>query len=440
MFFGRKNQDLGNSPQRSQALTSEIQKKLDKLQAIEKSQAIIEFDKNGTIITANDNFLQAMGYRLDEIQGKHHRIFCRPEYAKSKEYSDFWKHLASGQFMAGQYCRLSKTGDEVWIEASYNPLLDANGNVYGVVKSAADITAFVTQANDQRGIIDAVNKSMAVIEFDLEGHVLKANQNFLDTFGYSFEQIKGKHHRMFCSREIASSNEYSQMWRQLNRGEFVEGTFERLHSSGQPLWLGGNYNPVYDDEGNLSKVVKIANDITLRVTSQNEATEAVYSTSIETEQVSKQANMVLTDMVDILNRVSDDVKGVATNVSDLNEQSDKINSIVSTISAIADQTNLLALNAAIEAARAGEQGRGFAVVADEVRNLAARTSNSTSEINDVVSANGELTRRVSSSIESTQDRAGQAVELIQQVVRVIDEINQGVQNVVQAVENRSSGE
>lgn len=437
MFF-KKHKEIENTQSKANnSVSMDVQHRLDKLEALEKVAAVIEFDPDGNILSANSNFLKTMGYRLDEIQGKHHSIFCGPEITNSREYKDFWETLKSGQSMGGQFQRVRKDGKKIWLEASYNPLIDKLGNVYGVVKTASDITDFVTESNDQRGIVEAVDKSMAIIEFDLSGNVLKANRNFLDSFGYTIDQIKGKHHRMFCSKELAESPEYRQMWQQLNRGEFVAGVFERVHSSGSPMWLGGNYNPVYDNDGKLLKVVKIANDITQRVNSENEATEAVYSTSIETEQVSKQANAVLNDMLENMNSVAEEVKAVATNVSDLNNQSEKINSIVSTISAIADQTNLLALNAAIEAARAGEQGRGFAVVADEVRNLAARTSNSTAEINEVVNANGELTRRVSSSISSTQDKAGQAVELIQQVVRVIEEINQGVQNVVKAVEQRS---
>ncbi|MEO1524066.1 MAG: methyl-accepting chemotaxis protein [Planctomycetota bacterium] len=217
---------------------------------------------DGTILTANDNFIAAVGYSLEEIQGKHHRIFVDPEHANSAEYKQFWTDLAKGEFKSGEFHRIAKDGTEIWIQASYNPILDPNGKPYKVVKFASDITEAKRRSADQQGQLDAIGKSQAVIEFDLDGIIRHANQNFLDAVGYSLEEIQGKHHRLFVSDEYGSSDAYRQFWADLAKGEFKSGEFQRVAKDGSLIWIQASYNPIFDPSGRPYKVVKFASDIT----------------------------------------------------------------------------------------------------------------------------------------------------------------------------------
>ncbi|NMP32435.1 PAS domain-containing protein [Thalassotalea sp. M1531] len=234
------------------------------IDAISKSQAVIEFNMDGTIINANSNFLSAMGYSLEEIKGKHHCMFAEPDYAKSAEYKHFWQQLNLGEFDSGEYKRLAKGGREIWIQASYNPILDPNGQPYKVVKFATDVTGQKLQNADFSGQIDAIGKSQAVIEFNMDGTIIQANENFLSTMGYSLNEIKGKHHSMFAEPEVASSAEYKVFWQKLNQGEFDSGEYKRLGKFGKEVWIQASYNPIFDLNGKPYKVVKYATDITQR--------------------------------------------------------------------------------------------------------------------------------------------------------------------------------
>ena len=231
-------------------------------EAVSRSMAVIEFDIDGTIRWANENFCGAIGYQLDEIQGQHHRMFVDGAYAQSADYKQFWKRLASGAFFAGEFQRFGKGGKEVWIQASYNPILDDDGEVSGVVKFAADITAEKLKAADHEGQLAAIGKSQAVIEFDLDGTIRWANENFCATVGYSLDEIQGQHHRMFVSPQQASSSEYADFWRRLGQGEYEAGEFQRFGKGGKEIWIQASYNPIYDMNGKPFKVVKYASDIT----------------------------------------------------------------------------------------------------------------------------------------------------------------------------------
>ncbi len=236
-----------------------------KVQAIDRSQAVIEFDLDGTVLTANENFLGIFGYDLEEIVGKHHRIFCEPVYAASSAYAEFWQKLARGEYHAAEYKRLGKGGDEIWLQASYNPIFDMEGRPFKVVKFATDVTASKLQNAEFEGKVQAINRVQAVIEFDLKGTVLAANENFLGIFGYRLEEIVGKHHRIFCESGYAESLAYAEFWQKLGRGEYDAGEFKRVSKDGAEVWLQASYNPIFDADGRPWKVVKFASDITEEV-------------------------------------------------------------------------------------------------------------------------------------------------------------------------------
>jgi methyl-accepting chemotaxis protein len=236
--------------------------------AISRSMAVIEFDLQGNILTANENFLQAMGYSLAEIRGQHHRMFVDTDYAKSAEYSDFWAKLGRGEYDAGQYRRLGKGNREIWIQASYNPILNAFGKPSKVVKFATDITAQAMSNANFEGQIAAIHKAMAVIEFDLQGHILTANQNFLETTGYRLDEIQGQHHRIFMPAADAASPAYRDFWAKLGRGEYDANQYKRVGKNGREIWIQASYNPIRDCGGRPVKVVKFATDITAQKMAQ----------------------------------------------------------------------------------------------------------------------------------------------------------------------------
>ena len=406
------------------------------LAALDRSMALIEFQPDGTILNANSNFLSLMGYTLAEVRGQHHRLFCEPGQSSSREYSEFWRRLASGEFVSERFLRRDKQGREIWLEASYNPVLGASGRVEKVVKIAADISAQVRMEQEQNSLINAINRSMAMIEFNLQGEVLTANDNFLNTMGYRLEDIRGKHHRLFCNREEADSAGYKNFWAQLNRGEYVSGRFQRVGRNGQPIWLRATYNPVFDSNGKLYKVVKFATDVTEQVQHQeaeSRAARIAYDTALQTDATAQQGAQVVQHTVEVMQGIAGELNRAAEGISAVSEQSEMISSIVQTIRGIAEQTNLLALNAAIEAARAGEQGRGFAVVADEVRSLAGRTSQATVEIVEVVRRNHELAQGAVNSMDASKDKAEQGVRLANEAGAVILEIQEGARRVVDAI-------
>jgi len=406
------------------------------LDAIERSMAVIEFDLHGNVLRANDNFLKTMGYRAEQVVGQRHRMFCTPDFARSAEYGQWWSNLRSGQFQSGTFERVAGNGQSVWLEASYNPVRDDAGQVVRVVKYAMDVTPRLQAESEANAKLDAIGRAMAVIEFNLDGTILTANANFLQRMGYSLAQIQGKHHRLFCTPQTAASSQYSDFWRRLNQGEMFSGQFERVDKNGQPVWLEANYNPVYDASGRLCKVVKFASDVTARV--QQHAADAqsaaqAYHLSLHTQDVAEKGAEVIQKTASGMRDISADIDDSSQLIAKLGERSQQITTIVNTIRGIADQTNLLALNAAIEAARAGEQGRGFAVVADEVRQLAARTSGSTTEISSMIAMIQAETRQAIDSMDATRDRAAQGVELANQAGTVILQIREGTSEAVQAV-------
>lgn len=434
MFNRQHKSDLQEIQRFSCALTEANAK----LAAISRSMAMIEFDRTGVILEANENFCKSMGYSVDEIRGKHHRIFCDEAYTHTDEYSKLWRDLARGEALSGTFMRLNKRGEEVWLEASYMPVLDSDNQVRSVIKVASDISARVHHEHENQSLIDAIGRSMAVIEFTPQGQILNANDNFLRTVQYTREEIIGQHHSMFCHRSEVESPAYKSFWASLNRGEYHSHRFERKNKYGKTLFLEASYNPIFDTNGRLYKVVKFASDITDQVTTLRTAADSAHATSVQNDACARKGSQVVQQTVQIIEAISSDLNQAAHSIDAVNKQSDIIGAIVQTIRSIAEQTNMLALNAAIEAARAGEHGRGFAVVADEVRSLAARTSQATVEIVDVVRKNHDLSLSAVTSMQSSLSRTGLGVELANEAGQVILEIQEGSRHVVDAISQFNS--
>ena len=432
------------------------------LTALDKSQAVIQFKPDGTIITANENFLGAMGYSLEEIQGQHHSMFVESEFAKSAEYKKFWEDLRAGQFQSKEYKRLAKGGKEVWIQASYNPIPDRSGKIVKIVKYATDITAQTLQNADYRGQIDAVNKSQAVISFELDGTIIEANENFLGAMGYGLDEIVGQHHSMFVAQEDAQSPEYKDFWAALGRGEYQSAEYKRVAKGGREVWIQASYNPIFDPSGKPFKVVKYATDITAQVLARQESErvgklvdenlekilgsvgeannqsatassasaqtlQTVQSVAAATEEFQASATEIARSMETSRSDVQKAIEE-ATNADQstqqLTDQAQAMNNVVDVIQEIAGQINLLALNATIESARAGEAGKGFAVVASEVKSLANQVANATGQI--------------STEIGSMQSVCGDVVERLTSIKTAVESVEASVGSVAGAVEEQSA--
>ncbi|MDN0073889.1 PAS domain-containing methyl-accepting chemotaxis protein [Crenobacter sp. SG2303] len=435
MFTSRKLQRQLASTQ------EELQHLKNLVAALHSTTAVIEFSADGSVLEANELFCRTMGYRPDEVCGAHHRQFCPPEFANSADYGQFWARLRQGESFRGRFKRRHRNGNTVWLEASYFPVRNAAGQIERVVKIASDITARASEALHTQSLVSALGRSMAVIEFDLDGRVLDANDNFLAITGYRRDEIIGRNHSALCPRDYATSAEYQQFWAKLRAGHFYAGQCERVAKNGDALWLEATYNPVKDDDGKVYRVIKFASDISQRVKrhqAEQHSAQTAFEISQQTQNLSANGEQVIWQAIDKMHKLEQQVRGASEQIGTLGEQTRAITSIVNTIKDVADQTNLLALNAAIEAARAGEQGRGFAVVADEVRKLAERTGNSTAEIARTIDQIQADTHSMIAHMNDSLAEVEEGTLLANEAGDAIKQIREGAQRVVEVVNEFSS--
>jgi len=400
------------------------------VEAAGRSQAMIEFNMDGSIITANDNFLRALGYSLAEIKGKHHSMFVEPAYRDSAAYREFWAKLNRGEYDAAEYKRIGKGGKEVWILASYNPILDSSGKPYKVVKFATDVTESKLRSADLAGQVAAICKSQAVIEFNMDGTIITANDNFLRALGYSLGELKGRHHSMFVDPSERDGAAYREFWAKLNRGEYQSGEFRRIGKGSRDVWIQATYNPILDLNGKPFKVVKYAADTTAQVIARLQG-EKVSGMMDQVAAGSEELNASVREISAAMTKSKDTAATAVTRVEAADQQAQRLSaaaesmrSIVQLIGDITGQINLLALNATIESARAGEAGRGFAVVASEVKNLANQAKQATDKI--------EL------EIGNLNGISGDVVGALDSIKRAIQDVAEYVNSTAAAVEEQSA--
>ncbi|TDF79044.1 PAS domain S-box protein [Pseudomonas sp. H9] len=404
--------------------------------SLDSEMLVLQLDPQGRIESVNGNFEKEMLYSSHQLIGRNIEEIV-PVHVKQLDFYQRMKNaITRGEHLNGAFRLLRGNGQEAWLRSILQPVKSSEGRLKYFTLHSSDLTRTIESSREHESLIKALMRSTAVIEFNLQGEVLTANDRFLQTMGYRLEQVVGKHHRMFCEPEEANSTAYQAFWDRLRRGEFIAERFKRVDAHGRVVWLEASYNPIIDAHDVLYKVVKFATVITDQVNQElavAEAADIAYTTSVETDNSARKATDVVTQTVEVMRGLEAYMQQAADGIEALDKQSQVIGSIIKTISDIAGQTNLLALNAAIEAARAGEQGRGFAVVADEVRQLASRTSTATEEIARVVQQNEQLAKAAVDIIDSSKRQAEQGLTLAGQTGTVIVEIQDGAMKVVNAV-------
>ncbi|MBD9514222.1 PAS domain S-box protein [Pseudomonas sp. PDM22] len=429
MFNSRLKQEIATLREELASI-EEIRASLD------EEMLVLFLDPRGRIESVNANFEKEMLHRGEQLKGRP-LLDLIPDHVRGLDFHLKVKHaIERGEHLAGVIRLLRGDGEEAWLRSILQPVHDSAGKIQRFSIYASDLTRTIENSREHENLIEALQRSTAVIEFNLQGEVLAANDRFLNAMGYSLTQIQGKHHRMFCEPAEYNSSNYDAFWAKLRRGEFVTGRFKRLDSRGHEVWLEASYNPIIDAHDRLYKVVKFATVITEQVHRENAVAQAAtiaFDTSQTTDDSATKGAAVVQQTVDVMRELADRMQEAAQGIEALDRQSQAIGALVQSIRSIADQTNLLALNAAIEAARAGDQGRGFAVVADEVRQLASRTSAATEEITRVVEQNQHLAGQAVAMIDRGKQQAELGLELSGQAGTVIIEIQDSAQRVVNAV-------
>jgi methyl-accepting chemotaxis protein len=426
------------------------------IRALDKSNARVDFDLNGNVISANESFLSLMGYSLAEALATNHRSLVDDTYRASKDYAEFWNKLRRGEYQSGQFKRIAKDGRVIWLEAAYNPILKPDGTPTKIVKYATDVTEEKERYLDLVGKYDAIMKSQAVIEFKMDGTILTANDNFLKAMGYNLAEIVGKHHGIFVDPDYRASQEYRAFWETLQRGEFLAAQYRRIGKGGREVWIEGSYNPILNADGKPIKVVKFATDITKQIallgqlktlidvnfaeidqavtqstTETTTASSAAMETSGNVQLMAASAEEMAASITEISQSMTksqtatdgafDQVVSAGESAQRLSAAAVAMGGIVGLIQTIAGQINLLALNATIESARAGEAGKGFAVVAGEVKNLANQAARATEQITAEIEGIQSISNDVVSSLDVIRQSIGTVRDHVTATAAAVEE-------------------
>jgi methyl-accepting chemotaxis protein len=461
-------------------ITEAVQREAEaeaRLAAIDRSMAVIAFALDGTILEANANFLGALGYTADEIVGRKHSMFIPAAERDSAAYAEFWRALGRGEVQQGRFQRIGKDGRRVWIEASYNPVLGPDGKPAKVVKFATDITALKEREADTESQMAAINRVQATIQFELDGRIVDANENFLRCVGYRLDEVRGQHHRMFVTAKEREGAEYRRFWERLAAGEAIAGEFHRVGKSGNDIWLQASYNPIFGADGKPYKIVKYATDVTAQVKLSRSLRELVTDVRAAAASISQASGEISAGNTDLSARTesaaasleetaasmeeltatvransenarqaaelsagaatattrgAEVVRSVIVTMDEIRSSSRRIEEIIGVIDGIAFQTNILALNAAVEAARAGEQGRGFAVVASEVRALAQRCASAAKDIKGLIAA-------ASTSVDQGASRVNEAGKSMGEIQGAIDGLHTLMREITAASQEQAAG-
>ena len=392
---------------------------IGQLSAISKAQAVIEFNLDGTIIQANDNFLKVLGYSLDEVRGRHHEIFVDPNFRSSIEYRQFWEKLGRGEYDAGQYKRITKTGKEIWIQASYNPIMDASGRPFKVVKYATDITTEKVRNADYSGQLAAISKSQAVIEFNLDGTIIQANDNFLKTLGYTLDEVRGQHHRIFVSDEIRNGSEYREFWSSLSAGNYQAGRFPRVSKSGKTVWIQASYNPILDLNGNPYKVVKYASDITEQVNAELSLQKTVAEIQ---SLVAEAASSNLSTRIDLQGKAGS-----------LRELCEGLNGLLDTFSEVINQIKTSADTIFVAASEIAQGNADLSSRTEEQAANLEETASSMEELTSTVKLNADNAKQANILADQATNVAAGGGDLIQQVVVTMGSINESSRKIADII-------
>ncbi|WP_374764212.1 methyl-accepting chemotaxis protein [Yunchengibacter salinarum] len=446
------------------------------LDALDRSQAVIQFAPDGSILTANDNFLSAMGYDLDQITGQHHRLFMPPGEADGAEYARFWSDLAGGVFKQGLFRRRHRDSRDIYLQASYNPVLDPDGTVTKVIKTAQNVTEAVLKGAENEGQVEAINRSQAVVHFDLDRTIIDANDHFCAAVGYEREALIGTDHARLVPDEARRSGDYQSFWDDLRAGRFKAGSFERVGKDGSSIFIRATYNPILYPDGRVFKVVKFAHDVTEDVIHRRQQAEASARMDEQLESLldtvkglsgeTRKARSKGSDTADMMQSVAAAAEELSASIEEIAASMDAaktrveqsaascaesaeagrslsasakaMTGIVSMIDDIAGQINLLALNATIESARAGEAGKGFAVVAGEVKNLASQVGRATEQISAEIHKMQTVSDDVVNRLDTIRESVGSVESEITGVSGAVEEQTASTNEISSTIQRAST--